>query len=75
MGFTVPPAWEQQSENLYVHLSSVRLQRMTYHSRQSWVLIPPGSDDAVLQFPPTAEGRDMAFAAFATGAFTVRRPV
>jgi hypothetical protein len=72
MSFTVPFGWDQDSDNLYVHASSVRIQRMTYRSQEGWVLIPRGKEDPVLQFPPTQEGRDMAFAAFATGAFALK---
>lgn len=72
MSFTVPPGWNQDSEKLYVHASHVRIQRMTYLSHEGWVLIPLGADDPVLQFPPTSEGRDRAFAAFVTGAFARR---
>jgi hypothetical protein len=69
MSFSVPSGWNQDSEKLYVHTSHVRIQRMTYRSNEGWILIPQGADDPVLQFPPTSEGRDMAFAAFVTGAF------
>jgi len=72
MSFSVPSGWNQDSEKLYVHTSQARIQRMTYRTNESWVLIPLGSDDPVLQFPPTLEGRDMAFAAFDTGAFARR---
>jgi hypothetical protein len=72
MSFSVPSGWNQDSEKLYVHTSLVRIQRMTYRSHEGWILIPRGTDDPILQFPPTVEGRDMAFAAFDTGAFAPR---
>lgn len=72
MSFSVPPGWNQDSEKLFVHSSQVRIQRMTVRAHEGWVLIPRGTDDPVLQFPPTSEGRDMAFAAFSTGAFGQR---
>ena len=72
MSFSVPLGWNQDTDKLYVHASHGRIQRMSYHSQESWVLIPPGDDSPVLQFPPTSEGRDMAFAAFVTGAFGPR---
>ena len=72
MSFSVPSGWNQDSDKLFVHTSQVRLQRMTYRSHEGWVLIPRGADDPVLQFPPTPDGRDMAFAAFVTGAFGQR---
>ena len=76
MSFMVPFGWDQDSDRLYVHTSNVRIQRMTYRSQESWVLIPRGKDDPVLQFPATLEGRDMAFAAFATSAFALKsKPV
>jgi len=69
MSFSVPVGWNQDSEKLFVHSSNVRIQRMMYRSQDVWLLIPRGPEDPVLQFPPTLEGRDMAFAAFVTGAF------
>lgn len=72
MSFTVPFGWGQDTDKLFVHTSRVRIQRMTIRSHEGWVLIPLGAADPVLQFPPTSEGRDMAFAAFATGAFGPR---
>ena len=69
MSFSVPPGWNQDSDKLFVHTSEVRIKRMTYRSHEGWVLIPRGAEDPVLQFPPTEEGRDMAFAAFVTSAF------
>ena len=69
MSFSLPTGWKQGSEKLFVHDSNVRIQRMMFRSQEVWLLIPRGAEDPVLQFPPTSEGRDMAFAAFVTGAF------
>lgn len=69
MSFSAPVGWTQDSEKLYVHASQVRIQRMMHRSQDVWLLIPRDAGDPVLQFPPTSEGRDMAFAAFVTGAF------
>ena len=63
--FTPGPGWERDGEGLFIHDSGDRIRSGTYRGVQGWFLIPAELDLKVLVFPPTAEGRAAAFAAFA----------
>lgn len=72
MTFKAPSGWTTESDKLYVHNTGVRIQRMTYHDKDGWYLIPLDLDTPVVEFEPTAEGRDKAFEAFANGALKMK---
>ena len=65
--FKLPKAWEKDSDKLFIHESGVRIQQSTYHGTDGWILVPTDLDQPVVQFEPTEDGRDKAFAAYAEG--------
>jgi hypothetical protein len=67
VGFAAPDGWDQESETLYLHRSGVRIERMIYRKKEGWVLVPVDLDRPVIEFPPSSEGLEHAFAAFSKG--------
>ena len=67
MKFKLPKDWEKDSDTLFIHESGVRIQHSSYHGTDIWMLVPTDLDQPVVQFDPTEEGRDKAFAAYAEG--------
>ena len=65
MDFNAPKDWEKDSDNRFIHDSGVRIQKMTYKGKDGWFIVPLEIEEAVVEFAPTAAGRDQAFAAFA----------
>ena len=65
--FKLPKGWEKDSDSLFLHESGVRIQHSSYHGSDIWMLVPTDLDQPVVQFEPTEEGRDKAFAAYAEG--------
>ena len=65
--FLPGPGWEREKDGLFIHETGDRIRSGTYRGVQGWFLIPAELDLKVLVFPPTPEGRDAAFAAFAEG--------
>ena len=68
MSFTPGKDWSRESDDLFIHKSGARVAKTTYHQKLGWFLMPPDLDQTVVEFPPTDEGRDQAFEAFAKGA-------
>lgn len=64
----IPEGWEQDSPTLYLHSSGVRIEHRVYRNKEGWVLIPVDLDRAVVEFAPSSDGLEQAFAAFASGA-------
>ena len=64
MSFKLPKQWEKESDDLYVHTSLIRIQRMTFRQKTGWFLIPTDIKEEVVGFEATDEGRDKAFEHF-----------
>lgn len=67
MDFKPPKGWETRSDTLYVNAAGVRIECRVYREKEGWFLIPAELSQEVIGFEPTPEGRDQAFAAFASG--------
>jgi hypothetical protein len=65
LSFKPPKGWERDSDTLFIHTSLVRIERRTYRQKDGWFLIPTETEEEVVGFEPTAEGRDKAFEHFA----------
>jgi hypothetical protein len=67
MSFKSPKGWKSLSDTLFVNADGVRIERRLYREKEGWFLIPAELSQDVIGFDPTPEGRDQAFAAFASG--------
>ena len=72
MANNAPKNWEKYTEKIFIHESGVRVQRMTYKGKDGWCLVPVDIAEAVIEFEPTPEGRDKAFAAFDQGSLSTK---
>ena len=50
--------------SIFIHTSGARIQRMTYRQKEGWYVVPLDIETPVIEFEPTNEGRDKAFAEF-----------
>jgi len=58
-------AWTKVSDHLYRHYSGVRIEKRGHPEEPGWYLVYPEPGAEVLRFPPTIQGCDDAFIAFA----------
>jgi len=61
--------WEQDSPDLYLHSSGVRIERRIYRQKHGWFLVPVQLDQPVAEFAPDSVGLADALSAFAGGMF------
>ena len=56
--------WDRESEDLFIHETGARISKSTYRGKMAWWLFPVSLDVPALEYPPTDEGREQAFAGF-----------
>ena len=59
--------WDRESADLFIHDSGARISKTTYRGKMAWWFFPASLDSPAVEYAPTDEGRDEAFATSAKG--------
>ena len=59
--------WDKESADLFIHDSGARISKTVYRGKMAWWFFPASLDSPAVEYAPTDEGRDEAFAVSVKG--------